>query len=412
MDGPTEGGRLPGPKDDVSVLCGIRLKACRYQLAAARPRSCSRSNSFRTSVSFSATPSNRFLSRTLMQPMKASTYRAAVLTAPGEIEIQERPVPDVAPDEALVRVRYAGICGTDLALFSGSYEASLPIVPGHEFAGEVVAVGDQRHSDWTGARVTAEINVTCASRELRDPCPACRAGIPNHCQRRTVLGIVNSDGALAELLKVPARNLHVLPETMPLHHGTFVEPLAAAIQTFELTPISAGDVVVVLGAGRLGVLVCKVASLKGARVVAVSRSPYKLQLARKFGSQVNIDACETDVRQEIMARTGGLGADVVVEATGTPEGLNAAFDLVKPRGTICLKSTPGRGAPEFPTTRAVVDEICIQCSRCGPFGKAIRMMARHNLDIDALVSQVYPLAEIKTALEAAAARFKVLVEIT
>ena len=343
--------------------------------------------------------------------MDPSTYKAAVLTSPGEIEIQERLVPEVGPEEALVRVRYAGICGTDLALYSGSYQAALPMVPGHEFAGEVISVGDRQHANWVGAPVTAEISNTCVSWNLRDQCPSCQAGISNHCQKRTVLGIANCDGAFAELVKVPVRNLHSLPATMPAHYGTFVEPLAAAIQTFELSPISAGELVVVLGTGRLGVLICKVASLKGAQVVAISRSPYKLQLAKKFGAHALIDASQTDARQEITALTGGLGADMVVEATGKPEGLNTALNLVRPRGTICLKSTPGDASPEFPLTRAVVDEVRIQCSRCGPFGKAIRLMSRHKLEMDALISQAYPLKEIKTALDAANTKFKVLLEV-
>ncbi len=337
------------------------------------------------------------------------TYKAAVLTAPGNIEIAERTTPSVSSGEALIRVRYAGICGTDLALYTGSYPAELPMVPGHEFSGEVLAVGDPQDSEWVGARVTAEINNTCVSWNLPDLCPACKSGIPNHCQKRTVLGIVNCDGIMAEIARVPVRNLHALPETMPLHHGPFVEPLAAAMQTFELTPLSPNETVVVMGAGRLGALVCKIAALKGARVIAASRSPYKLQLAKKFGAHVLVDASEADVRTEIMALTHGLGADVVVECTGTQEGLNSAFDLVRPQGTICIKSTPGTDANDFPRTRAVVNEVRVQGSRCGPFGKAIRLMARHKLDMDLLVSQTFPLGDITSAFEAASRKFKVLI---
>lgn len=345
------------------------------------------------------------------QTMTAPTYQAAVLTAPGKIELVERRVPDLAAGEALVRVSHAGICGTDLALYCGEYQAALPMVLGHEFSGHVVNTGDRRDSEWIGARVTAEINNTCISRALSGQCPACRAGIPSHCQTRTVLGISDCDGVFAEYVRVPVRNLHALPGTMPIQHGPFIEPLAAAMQTFELTPIAPKETVVVLGAGRLGVLVCKVAALKGARVIAVSRSPYKLQLARKFGAHILIDASEEDPRAEVMKLTDALGAHVVVEATGTQDGLNTAFDLVRPRGTICVKSMPGTGSHDFPLTRAVVDEIRIQGSRCGPFGKATRLMARHGLDMDLLISQVFPLDEICAAFEAAQRKFKVLVKI-
>ena len=337
-------------------------------------------------------------------------YKAAVLTAPGKIEVQERPVPELLPEEALIRVRYAAICGTDLALYSGAYQTALPLVPGHEFAGEVAAVGDQAQSAWIGKKVTAEINNTCVSWASRDQCPACTAGIPNHCEKRTVLGIINCDGAFAELVRVPVQNLHVLPERIPLRHGVFVEPLAAAIQTFELTSISAGEMVVVLGAGRLGVLVCKVAALKGARIIAVSRTRYKLELAAKFGAEELVNAGESDVRRQVSELTSGLGADIVVEATGDPEGLLLAMDLVRPRGTICLKSTPGVESSALPITRAVVNEIRIQGSRCGPFAKAIRMMLRHNLDLDSLISEVHPLDEVAAAFQAAGKRFKVLMQ--
>lgn len=340
--------------------------------------------------------------------MIPKAYRAAVLTAPGTIEIQERPTPTLSAGEALVRVRYAGICGTDLALFSGDYPTPLPLVPGHEFSGEVAAVGEGADPELVGRPVTGEINITCRSRGAGHLCPACSRGIPSHCRTRSVLGIVGRDGAFAEYLVLPACNLHMLPATLPLRHGAFVEPLAAVIQTFELTDLAPGDTVVVMGAGRLGVLICKVAALKGAQVAAVSRSPYKLQLARKFGARVILEP-DGGLRERVLAMTDGLGADVVVECTGDPKGIESAMGLVRPRGTVCLKSTPGDQTPPFPLTSAVVDEIRVQGSRCGPFGKAIRLMLRHGLPMEELISAEYELEEIQAAIEAACTKFRVLV---
>lgn len=337
------------------------------------------------------------------------TYLAAVLSSPGTIGLEERPTRSPGSGEALVRVRFAGICGTDLALLSGDYTTPLPIIPGHEFAGEVAQVGDGVDPQMVGSRVTGEINVTCLSRGDRQVCPACARGIPSHCSKRTVLGISSLDGAFAEYLTLPARNLHVLPRELPLHHGVFVEPLAAAIQTFELTQITPGDVVVVLGAGRLGVLICKVAALKGARVVAVAHSAYKLQLARKFGAHLLLEA-DADLRQQVLSLTEGLGADVVVECTGSSESMEQAMDLVRARGTVCLKSTPGDEMPRFPLTSAVVNEVRIECSRCGPFGKAIRLMLRHGLPIDALISARFALNDVRTAITAARTKFRVVIE--
>ncbi len=341
--------------------------------------------------------------------MTPQTCRAAVLRSPERIEIEERPIPGPGPGEALIRVRYAGICGTDLALFSGDYATQLPLVPGHEFAGEIAAVGEGVDAQLVGSHVTGEINVTCLSVGDEEPCQACLRGMPNHCSRRTVVGISGRDGAFQEYLLLPARNLHVLPAELPLHHGVLVEPLAAAIQTFELAEITPGDAVVVLGAGRLGVLICKVASLKGARVAAVSHSPYKLQLAKKYGAQALLEA-GGDIRQQVMDLTDGLGADIVVECTGSAGSLEQALDLVRPRGTVCLKSTPGDAMPPFPLTSAVVNEVRVQCSRCGPFGKAIRMMLRHGLAMDALISERFPLNNVRTALQAARTKYRVIIE--
>lgn len=314
----------------------------------------------------------------------------------------------LVPDEVRLAVAYAGVCGTDLALYSGDYPVALPLVLGHEFSGVVEAVGSARDSAWVGRRVTAEINNSCIAHGRKELCEACRRSMPTHCRRRTVLGIVQHDGAFAQHVIVPAGNLHALPENVSLREAIFVEPLAAALQTFEMTPLRAGDKVAILGLGRLGLLIAIVAKTMGAKVMGLARSPDKLERARLFGI-VTCDAAQSEAANTHVADwTEGLGADIVVEATGTPNGLHDAIELVRPRGVVALKSTPGLPVEKLDLTRIVVDEICLQGSRCGPFEKALEFLNKEKPNLSRLISAEFPLQQVREALEAAATTGKVL----
>ncbi|MBN1476609.1 alcohol dehydrogenase catalytic domain-containing protein [Candidatus Sumerlaeota bacterium] len=339
-----------------------------------------------------------------------ATHPAATLTAPRAIAVEERPSPALAPWEVRVRIDLASVCGTDLALWSGDLPTSLPLVLGHEFVGTVVEVGDQRDEPWLGRRVCADINFTCLSRRESTPCRACRFGHPHHCQRRTTMGITEAPGAFAREMVVPAENLFALPDAVGDSQAVFVEPLAAAIQAFEQVPVGEGDVVVVLGLGRLGALVAAVAQRRGATVLAVGRGQAKINRAARLGVGKVLSVRSDDVRGRVRGQTENLGADVVVEATGAPEGLAMALDLVRPRGTVILKTTCGIPASGFDETRVVVDEITLVGSRCGPFGSAIELLARGNLPVETLIEETHPLAEIERALARASEVFKVAVK--
>ncbi len=336
--------------------------------------------------------------------------RQAILTEPGKIVIEDRPAPEIGPHEVLVRVLFAGICGTDLAIYSGDYPVPLPIVLGHELSGEVERVGSEVSKEWLGRTVTAEISNTCLSYGVGHPCPACRAGLPSHCLKRTTLGIFCADGAFQQFVKVPAANLHALHDDLDPLAGVFVEPLAAAIQTFELTPIREGETVVVLGAGRLGLLIMGVAHIRGARVLAVSLDKEELQRARNFGAEETCLADHPDLESSIRQWAGGLGPPVVVEATGSLGGLRTALSLVAPSGTIALKSTPGSPVDGLDATKIAVDEIRIQGSRCGPFAKAIDLLWAGALPVGNLVSSIHPLGSVVDALAAATKETKVILD--
>jgi threonine dehydrogenase-like Zn-dependent dehydrogenase len=241
-------------------------------------------------------------------------------------------------------------------------------------------------------------------------CEFCKIGISNHCVKRTVVGIIQSNGAFAELVKIPVGSVHVLPEGVSLEEGVFVEPLAAAIQTFELTLVKKGDAVVVLGVGRLGVLICAFANSLGAKVIAVSRSSWKLERAKKLGAYEVINSSTEDLVNKIKDITNGIGADIVVESTGTPEGFNLGLELTRPRGTLALKTTCGLDTVNVNSTKVVVNEICIQGSRCGPFDKAIEILKKRELPVKSIISHVYPLTELREALITAYNASKVLIE--
>lgn len=330
---------------------------------------------------------------------------ARTLTAPRTLA-PSRWRPELRPGEALIRVDVAGVCGTDLAIHDGDYVVPLPRVLGHEFAGTVEAVANGAHGHWVGRRVVCEINHTCRSRGA-EPCPACAAGMPTHCQRRATLGIDGWEGAFATHVVAPIANLHAVPDAIRSEAAVFVEPLAAAFQTFEMSPLAEGEWVVVLGAGRLGVLVCAAAATLGARVLAVARKPSSLDRARLMGAE---EVCATgEAAARIRELTGGLMADVVVEATGTPEGAALALDLVRPRGTVALKTTCGLPATGLDLTRAVVNEIRFVGSRCGPFPKALDALTARAIPVDSLIEARFPLDELGPGLDAARRCAKVLI---
>lgn len=290
----------------------------------------------------------------------------------GTLALATVPEPAAAPGEAVLRVRMAGICGTDLELVRGyaDFRGTL----GHEFVGEVERCDD---AAWIGRRVVAEINATCGR------CEACLVGMRSHCLAREVLGIRGRDGAFAERVVVPVANLHVVPEGLPDECAVFAEPVAAALQILAQVPIARGDAVVVLGDGKLGLLVAMVLVRHGCEVTVLGRHARKLAVAATLGART--------------ARPGELGSRRfawVVEASGSASGLQHALTLVRPRGTLVLKSTV-HGASPIAMSPVVVDELTIVGSRCGPFASALAALGA--IDPRPLVDHVLPLAQ---ALEA------------
>jgi threonine dehydrogenase-like Zn-dependent dehydrogenase len=281
---------------------------------------------------------------------------------------------------ALIQLRMAGICSTDLEMLRGYYPFTG--IPGHEFVGDVLAAPG--NEAWVGKRVVGEINLTCGE------CEACLAGREHHCSNRTALGIQGHDGVLAERFTLPVRNLHEVPSSVPDDLAVFTEPLAAALEIQEQVQIQPGMRVLVVGAGRLGMLIAQTLRLTGCDLSVVVRRQAPADLLARYGIKtVFVD----DVVEN--------SADLVVEVTGSPDGFALSRKAVRPAGTLVLKSTFA-GDVTLNLSAIVVDEIRLVGSRCGPFAPALRLLEAGLVDLRPLISARYPLSEGLAAMEKAA----------
>jgi threonine dehydrogenase-like Zn-dependent dehydrogenase len=313
-----------------------------------------------------------------------------------QLVARKKSLPRIHPRWALLRVRLAGICNTDVEILRGYH--AFRGVPGHEFVGEVAAVngvGAKEKTKWLGRRVTGEINVSCSAYDYRPVCSFCRRGLKTHCARRTVLGIVNHDGAFAEYLTLPLENLHVIPDAITDEQAVFVEPLAAACEILEQVDVKQFREAAVLGDGKLAQLIARVLRTALPRVVMYGKHKDKLELAASARIDTRVvRGNESDLKR--VKNNFGL----LVEATGSPSGLALAQQMTEPRGTLVLKST-FHGAAPVETWPLVVKEITLVGSRCGPFDKAIALLRASKVDPRPLITRTFPLNEAPKAIRVA-----------
>ncbi len=309
----------------------------------------------------------------------------------GRLVAQRRPIPRLRLGWALVRVRLTGICNTDLEILRGYH--NFRGTPGHEFVGEVIRVAAAAGAAkrFLGRRVVGEINISCASLGYRQRCLSCRHGLPTHCARRRVLGIVAHDGAFAEYLALPLANLHPVPDGIADEQAVFTEPLAAACEILEQVDIRRHRIAAVLGDGKLAQLIARVLRSAGLRTVMFGKHTAKLALARRAGIRTVLN------RSPVGGRRVQARYSLVVEATGSPEGLRRAVALTAPRGTLVLKSTFHGRAP-METWPIVVRELTLVGSRCGPFRKALDLLRRRRVAPRPLIGRVFPLKEAGRAI--------------
>ena len=298
----------------------------------------------------------------------------AVILEHGRPKVVDRPEPVPGDGEALIRVALAGICGTDLEIARGYLDFGG--IPGHEFVGVVEHAFEPT---WIGKRVVGEINVGCGT------CDRCASAMERHCPTRTVLGIVGRDGAFAERVLLPVNNLHEVPAAVSNEAAVFTEPLAAAHEILEQLTPNESDRVLVLGDGRLGQLCAVVLLRAGCRVRVEGRHPEKLRRLKGF-----------DVQTSGPGDAAQRGFDLVIEATGSPDGLRRALEVVRPRGTIVLKSTH-HGETSVDLAGMVIDEVTVVGSRCGRFEPALEHLAYDDKLTDGMITACFSLEQADDA---------------
>ncbi len=306
----------------------------------------------------------------------------AVHLESGRVEVRRQALPRVTHGFARIRLLCAGICSTDLELQRGYYGFSG--TPGHEFVGEVTEAEDR---SWIGKRVAGEINLSCGA------CEWCARDLGRHCPHRAVLGIVKHPGAFREFLTLPVENLHPVPAAISNEQAVFIEPVAAACEILDQVRVLAGTRVAVLGDGKLGLLIAQVLAAHGARVHLFGRHKDKMKL-------VESARVTTEVLSKKKPRRG---SPMVVDATGSAEGLRVAIAMCEPRGTVVMKSTV-HGLVKVDTAPAIVNEITLIGSRCGRFEPAIQLLASGKVRVDGMISERFPLDRAPEAFARAATK--------
>ncbi|MBM3785495.1 MAG: zinc-binding dehydrogenase [Acidobacteria bacterium] len=300
----------------------------------------------------------------------------------GEVSLRRLPRAKLRNGFARIRLRMAGICNTDLELKAGYY--GFRGIPGHEFAGTVEEC--PAAPEWIGKRVVGEINLACGA------CEWCARGLGRHCPTRTVLGIVRHPGAFAESLTLPVENLLEIPESLSDDEAVFTEPVAAACEILEQCPWLRGGEAAVLGDGKLGLLIGQVLLAHGCQVHQFGRHAAKLAIVKRRGAMVSLAANRPKGR-----------FDLVVDATGSAEGLASAVAMCRPRGTVVMKSTV-HNRVGIDMASVIVPEITLLGSRCGRFQPALELLGNKRIDVLDLIHESFPLAMGCTAFERAAAR--------
>src|SRR5882724_11728997 len=310
-----------------------------------------------------------------------------------ELVLTRKSLPRLRPDWALVRVRLAGICNTDVEILRGYH--NFRGTPGHEFVGEVqdvAGVPAAVKNRWIGKRVAGEINISCRALGFRPICRFCKRGLTRHCERRKVLGIVAHDGAFAEYLTLPVENLHVVPDSISDEAAVCIEPVAAACEILDQVSVKQFREAAVLGDGKLAQLIARVLRTALPRMVMYGKHSQKLAVARRARIETKLvrgDASDLQRAKESFA--------LLVEATGSPTGLALAQQMTEPRGTLVLKST-FHGAAPVETWPIVVKEITVVGSRCGQFEKAIALLHSGKVDPRPLIARAFPLHEASAAI--------------
>lgn len=332
-----------------------------------------------------------------------------------QIEVGEIPTPTPADDEVLAKIAYAGYCGTDMDLLDGSMVhirngfTKYPLVPGHEWAGTVVAVGKNVRRFAVGDRITADVSLGCGC------CDYCHHGRYNLCPDREVIGSYrNRQGAFAEYIVVPERHTYKIPDGVSLEEAALAEPAATAAYAVRRSHIQMGDRVLVIGDGPIGQLAAQLAWIEGASQVIVAGSwDEKLAIAKQCGATETINYHRSDVAAESIALTGGAGPDVIVESSGNQTALAQAIRALKPGGTLSLISWYQDAQIPLPVNQMIVKDCTVVCSLASPnaFLPVLEYMAAGRLNVKPLITHIKPIEELKDVVDMIRAKKEMRIKI-
>ncbi|WP_245203945.1 zinc-dependent alcohol dehydrogenase [Ammoniphilus resinae] len=329
--------------------------------------------------------------------------KVAEIVSPMAIGFAEREIPVPEGDQVLVKISYAGICGTDLKIFDGSipyYKQGLlkyPMIPGHEWSGVVSAVGDQVLGFSPGDRVTGECHIGCGK------CNECLNGRTNICQRRVRVGIIGQDGGFAQYILLPERAIHSLPEGVTDKEGALVEPLTVALHALDKLDTLAGSNVLVFGLGPIGLLVCQVANVLGAaKVIGVDIDEGRIAFARRYGCDFVTSSTKEALRHEIEEITLGHGVDVIVEAAGVSSLFGQAIELIRPGGQISLVGLYSANV-QCDANQLISKDVRLHGNMASArvWDRAIRLIESKKIIVQPLITQEFLFQDIKKAMETA-----------
>jgi threonine dehydrogenase-like Zn-dependent dehydrogenase len=294
----------------------------------------------------------------------------------GSLRLADVASPQPGKGEALIRILYSAICNTDLEIIRGYM--GFKGIPGHEFVGEVI----NEKSRFFGKKVVGEINCSCGS------CHMCITGRKTHCTNRTVIGIDRHPGVFADYIVLPEENLHIIPDDLAETEAVFTEPLAAAVEIFEQVKTGPGEDIFIFGAGKLGLLIAQVVHLKGCVYRLLDRNPIKIEIARKLGLNAML-AVTLDQTEK---------AEICIDCTGNPGGIQMALDHLHPRGKLVLKTTVAKTSG-IDLNQVVINEFSIIGSRCGPFEPALDLLTKGFVRTDLLISGIFNFTDILGAFD-------------
>lgn len=319
--------------------------------------------------------------------------KAIVVHEPNDLRIDEVPRPRMSADEVLIRVRAVAVCGTDFHILKGHRAVPLPKILGHEMAGDIVEIGESVTTRKVGERVTVEPNYSCGK------CKLCRTGKYNICRAKKTMSL-NIDGCFSEYVVAPAEYVWPLPEDMPYERGALVEPTTIAYHAVQRAQPRVGHVVLVLGAGPIGLLVLQIAKLQGAKVIVADQFKNRLALASEFGADHVVDFAQTPTPEATKALTGGMGADIVIDATGSPHGFQSALDSVAPGGRIAIVGLPSEPASVNVMALARNEVTVVGCVTCVfDFPTAVELLHHQKVDVSPFEAEQYRFTDVHRAFE-------------